>query len=513
MPSLQEKLANSLKLLQDLQDNDGIAIFKSTELSRTHRERLQKNGFIKEVIKGWYISANPVEKKADSTSWFTAYWKFCEKYLNKRFGKNWCLSPEQSLSIQTGNWTIPKQLIVRSPKANNNVTSLVFDTAIVDVKATLPPKKEIIEKNGVRIFSLAFALVSCTPNFFIKNPIDTRTALTTISDDSEILSILLDGGNSVVAARIAGAFRNIGNYRIADNIIQTMKAVGHNIRETDPFSSKLQFTITNRDISPYANRIIMMWQQNRESVIRLFPKPPGIPENKTIYLQSLEDFYKTDAYHSLSIEGYKVSPELIEKVMHGEWDPDGDQQDKTHIDAMAARGYFLAFESVKKSIEKVFAGQNPGKTADEDHGEWYRQMFSPSVTAGILKPSDLAGYRNSQVFISQSAHFPMSPLGVRDAMPVLFEMLQNESEASVRAVLGHFIFVYIHPYMDGNGRIARFLMNVMLASGGYPWTTIPLERREEYMNALERASVEHNIEDFVRFVAELVAGNMGKLDI
>lgn len=513
MPSLQEKLANSLKLLQDLQDNDGIAIFKSTELSRTHRERLQKNGFIKEVIKGWYISANPAEKKADSTSWFTAYWKFCEKYLNKRFGKNWCLSPEQSLSIQTGNWTIPKQLIVRSPKANNNVTSLVFDTAIVDVKATLPPKKEIIEKNGVRIFSLAYALVSCTQNFFIKNPIDTRTALTTISDDSEILSILLDGGNSVVAARIAGAFRNIGNYRIADNIILTMKAVGHNIRETDPFSSKLQFTITNLDISPYANRIIMMWQQNRESVIRLFPKPPGIPENKTIYLQSLEDFYKTDAYHSLSIEGYKVSPELIEKVMHGEWDPDGDQQDKTHIDAMAARGYFLAFESVKKSIEKVFAGQNPGKTADEDHGEWYRQMFSPSVTAGILKPSDLAGYRNSQVFISQSAHFPMSPLGVRDAMPVLFEMLQNESEASVRAVLGHFIFVYIHPYMDGNGRIARFLMNVMLASGGYPWTTIPLERREEYMNALERASVEHNIEDFVRFVAELVAGNMGKLDI
>lgn len=513
MPSLQEKLANSLKLLQDLQDNDGIAIFKSTELSRTHRERLQKNGFIKEVIKGWYISANPAEKKADSTSWFTAYWKFCEKYLNKRFGKNWCLSPEQSLSIHSGNWTIPKQLIVRSPKANNNVTSLVFDTAIVDVKATLPPKKEIIEKNCVRIFSLAYALVSCTPNFFIKNPIDTRTALSTISDDSEILSILLDGGNSVVAARIAGAFRNIGNDRIADNIIQTMKAVGHNIRETDPFSSKLQFTITNRDISSYANRIIMMWQQNRESVIRLFPKPPGIPENKTIYLQSLEDFYKTDAYHSLSIEGYKVSPELIEKVMLGEWDPDGDQQDKTHIDAMAARGYFLAFESVKKSIEKVFAGQNPGKTADEDHGEWYRQMFSPSVTAGILKPSDLAGYRNSQVFISQSAHFPMSPLGVRDAMPVLFEMLQNESEASVRAVLGHFIFVYIHPYMDGNGRIARFLMNVMLASGGYPWTTIPLERREEYMNALERASVEHNIEDFVRFVAELVAGNMGKLDI
>jgi len=37
-------------------------------------------------------------------------------------------------------------------------------------------------------------------------------------------------------------------------------------------------------------------------------------------------------------------------------------------------------------------------------------------------------------------------------------------------VLGHFVFVYIHPYLDGNGRIGRFLMNLMLAAGGYPWT-------------------------------------------
>jgi hypothetical protein len=55
-------------------------------------------------------------------------------------------------------------------------------------------------------------------------------------------------------------------------------------------------------------------------------------------------------------------------------------------------------------------------------------------------------------------------------MPALFDLLSGEDEACVRAVLGHFVFVYIHPYMDGNGRVGRFLMNVMLASGGYPWT-------------------------------------------
>ena len=67
-----------------------------------------------------------------------------------------------------------------------------------------------------------------------------------------------------------------------------------------------------------------------------------------------------------------------------------------------------------------------------------------------------------------------------------------------------FIFVYIHPYPDGNGRIGRFLMNAMLASGGYPWTIIPLAEREKYMSTLESASVEQNIKPFAQFLASLI---------
>ena len=63
-------------------------------------------------------------------------------------------------------------------------------------------------------------------------------------------------------------------------------------------------------------------------------------------------------------------------------------------------------------------------------------------------------------------HTPPNHEAVRDTMPVLFDLLEEETNASVRVVLGHFIFVYLHPYFDGNGRIARFLMNAMLASGG-----------------------------------------------
>ena len=54
--------------------------------------------------------------------------------------------------------------------------------------------------------------------------------------------------------------------------------------------------------------------------------------------------------------------------------------------------------------------------------------------------------------------------------------------------------------MDGNGRIGRFIMNSLFASGGYPWTIITVAHREQYMKALEKASVDQNIELFAKFV-------------
>lgn len=93
-------------------------------------------------------------------------------------------------------------------------------------------------------------------------------------------------------------------------------------------------------------------------------------------------------------------------------------------------------------------------------------------------------------------------------MPALFDLLSEESEPSVRAVPGHWLFGYIHPYADGNGRMARFLMNAMLASGGYPWTVTPVDRRADYLSALEQASVHRDVEPFARFVASQVEWSM-----
>ena len=61
------KLADSLEALQELQ-GQGIVPIRSGELCRTHRERLVRNGFLKEVIKGWYIPSCPDEVPGDSTT-------------------------------------------------------------------------------------------------------------------------------------------------------------------------------------------------------------------------------------------------------------------------------------------------------------------------------------------------------------------------------------------------------------------------------------------------------------
>jgi len=124
-----EKLAQSLEQLRGLQNEKGIAVIRANDLSRTHKERLVANGFLQEVIKGWYISTRPDELEGNTTSWYMSFWYFASVYLNFRFEKDWCLSPEQSLSLQSGNTTVPKQLLVRSPKAQNN---LILEQASVD---------------------------------------------------------------------------------------------------------------------------------------------------------------------------------------------------------------------------------------------------------------------------------------------------------------------------------------------------------------------------------------------
>lgn len=498
MATPSEKLAESLEVLRAIQQSGADAI-RSGDLSRTHRERLLENGFLQEVMKGWYVPARH-EQAGKSTAWYASFWGFCAAYLGDRFKQNWCLSPEQSLFLHAGNWTVPRQLLVRTPKGGNKPTDLPHGTSIFDVRASLPEAGLEETINGLIVFSLPAALVQIGPGMFRANATDVRAALAMVQDESAILSILLNGGHSVIAGRLAGAFRNIGREKVADGILDGMKSAGYKVSETGPFDEPSSILFAVREASPYVTRMRLDWKAMRDDVIKSFPPTPQAAINIDAYMKNVEDVYVTDAYHSLSIEGYRVSEELIEKVRDGTWNPD-DDEDGEHRNALAALGYYDAFQVVKESVKKVLNGVSAGDTADADHGKWYRELFSPSITAGILQPGDLAGYRNSPVYIRQSMHTPPAKEAVRDLMPAFFDLLRKEDNPAVRIVLGHFMFVFIHPYIDGNGRMGRFLMNVMMASGGYPWTVITVDGRDKYMAALEQASVHKNIKPFTEFLA------------
>jgi fido (protein-threonine AMPylation protein) len=483
--------------LKELQDAGRVAL-RAADMTRTHRERLLKNGFIREVMKGWYVPSRPDEPAGESTFWYASFWQFCVAYLDSRFGKEWNVSPEQSVSLHTGNWTVPRQLLVRAPKGGNKPIGLIYDRSIFDVRLDMPPEADRALLHGVRLYSLPAALLGCAQVQFDSRPTELRAALAMLRDPSEVLRRLLEGGHSKIAGRLAGAFRNIGRPKFADEIIGAVRAAGYTVREADPFKEASIIAFGTGKTSPYVNPMRMDWARMREDVLRIFPKAPGIPADVATYLKNVDELYVNDAYNSLSIEGYRVSAELIEKVRSGKWNPDADKNDSDQRDALAARGYWQAFQFVKASIKKVLTGANAGQIADDDHAAWYRELFGPSMTAGIVRAADLAGYRNGQVYIRRSLRASPNMEAVRDLMPAFFELLRQEEQPAVRVVLGHFFFVYIHPYMDGNGRVGRFLMNLMMASGGYPWTIVPLERRKGYLSALESASVAGNIKPFAR---------------
>jgi len=512
MATPNEKLAASLTALQDLQKG-GRRVFQSQELSRTDRERLLRNGFLQEVIKGWLISSNPGAREGDSTPWYASFWEFCGRYCASRFGDEWYLSPEQSLLLHAENTVIPAQVIIHSPKGANNNITLLFGTSLYDLKQSqMPPVADLTVREGLRLFSPAAAMLRVSEAFFASNPIETQAVLASLRDASELLRRLLDGGHSIVAGRLAGAFRRIGRPEAAGEIVTTMKAAGYDVRETDPFAGRAALAPEPVAVAPIVRRMQAMWESMRGKVLEVFPGPPGLPADKDVYLKFVEDIYGSDAYHSLSIEGYSVSPELIERVRAGNWDPDKHEADRQSRDALAARGYWQAFQVVKANVGEIIAGANPGRLVRTSHRDWYRELFQPCLAAGLIAPSALAGYRNDPVYLRTSRYVPPRWEAVRDAMPALFDLLENEADPGARAVLGHWLFGYVHPYPDGNGRLARFLMNAMLASGGYPWTVIRVEDRTAYLTALDRASIDTDIGPFAGFLAERVRWSMEKLD-
>jgi fido (protein-threonine AMPylation protein) len=500
------KLAEALRALKRLQAKHN-GVIESGDLKDAHRVILVDEGFLRQVMKGWYVCSNPRDREGDSTAWYASFWSFVSGYLRKRFGKRYCLNVDASLLLHTQSTIIPKQVTAITKESGTSVLNLPHDNSLLIYPDERNIPRNRVEVKGLQVLPLPETLCRLSPQAFKNNSREAEIALNMIRDPGELLAVLLMGDGMVAAAgRLAGALRFVGRPEDADRIVHTMKLSKYDIRESNPFLIAAPTLGNSRERSPYVMRLLSMWAGWREDVLANFPAAPGLSKSADAYLTNVDERYVADAYNSLSIEGYHVTDELIERVAKQGWNPEADDQDKRDRDALAARGYYQAFQTVRASIARILAEENPGKIVRGAHHRWYGELFAPSVTAGILEPHQLAGYRSGPVFIRNSMHTPLPREALIDAMDTLFNLLEHEPEPAVRAVLGHHLFVFIHPYYDGNGRLGRFLLNAMLASGGYPWTVIRVKRRDTYMDALERASVDGNIVPFTRFVAEEMNG-------
>lgn len=168
-----------------------------------------------------------------------------------------------------------------------------------------------------------------------------------------------------------------------------------------------------------------------------------------------------------------------------------------------------------------------GKTLREHfevigHGEAYDHIHSlakkETITEADIKrlhylfyrnidESNAGKYRKNKVYITGSEHIPPSPKDVPYYMKEFagrLSKLKAENHPIVYAAKAHKEFVIIHPFVDGNGRVARLLMNLILLQAGYIVAIIPPPLRRQYISSLEKSSVKKDDSDFIKLIAQCV---------
>ncbi len=406
--------------------------------------------------------------------------------------------------MHTGIPTQPKGVIVYINENTRRHQALPGGLTLQTLKK---PEKyaqcQVVESHGLKILALSDALMLSIPNWFRKHPLEAELALSMV-DLQMLAKSAIKIANVQAIGRIIGAYQKMGALDRAEylqniTLLAGFEKIKYEIK--NPFDHiKLHFDKNNLPKSPYAGRVQALWHRMRETIINLFPVAKKSSALNKV-LAEMDDLYIHDAYHSLSIEGYRVTPELIAKIKMGKWNPIDHPQDRDEVNALAAKGYALAFQEVRKTVSELF-DKKDNTILSQSMSRWYASLFSPCVIAGIIEPQDIGGFRNRPVYIRGSRHVPLPYYALRDAMDALFLEMTTEKHPAVCGVLGHFLIGYIHPYPDGNGRMARFLMNTLFSANGYPWTIIRVEERSRYMASLEKASCTGQIKPFVEFIIE-----------
>lgn len=205
-------------------------------------------------------------------------------------------------------------------------------------------------------------------------------------------------------------------------------------------------------------------------------------------LQSMrEDLIVKWTYNSNAIEGNTLT--LIEtKVVLEDGLTIGGKTVREHLEALNHRE---AIHFLEKSIKN-----ETGLT----------QNVIKQIHSLILSKidDDYAGeYRDKQVFVVGAKHLPSEPALISEQMEELLNWYNDRAQSLhplERASILHSDFVKIHPFIDGNGRTARLLLNLELMKSGYVPVVIENDQRMDYYKALDHAHMTDDCSDFINLV-------------
>jgi Fic family protein len=195
-------------------------------------------------------------------------------------------------------------------------------------------------------------------------------------------------------------------------------------------------------------------------------------------------------YHSNAIEGNTLT--LSETKVALEGITIGGKTLQEHLEVINHRDAIFYVEEIVQTNEAL--------------SEWQIKSIHRLILKGIH--DDYAGmYRKENVLISGAKHIPPDALQAPLQMEQFIKWYENEGQQLhpvARAALVHSDFVKIHPFIDGNGRTARLLLNFELMKSGYPPIVIEKEIRAEYYAALDEAHPTGDNEKFIRMVSNIV---------
>ncbi len=320
--NLPANIADALLRVRTVIDKKrGVHVLHTDKIARQDRELLLRTHWLQEIMRGWYLLTRPDVAVGDSTPWYASFWDFVSEFLEFNHGKEYCLSAECSLDVHVGDLTIPKQVIAISKKGSGVPLNLPYNTSLLIYPDPTRLPKEKQELNGLQVMALPLALCRVNPNFFHHSPMKAESALRSLGDVSGLLDVIITSNHKAAAERLVGAYRFLGMNAMATDLEQGLLTAGIVVKGKNPFELEAPLIKVAGVKSASAMRILAMWGEYRSVVIANFSMLSS-KIGKHDYLKKIQELYERDAYNSLSIEGYQVTQELIERVQNGDWSPE-----------------------------------------------------------------------------------------------------------------------------------------------------------------------------------------------